>query len=177
VHKRNDCEAIRSNSLLFAGLCKVMLGLGPGSTDNVRVRASFRRYLSKFMSVFSADPFFFWRRKSESRQPCRPRSFYIICPRIIYIHTLTVLLMTRLLVTSYCCGVVSYKACHALRLFSNLSYVSIWALIIPDSFTRAVWQIPAQIPSSELGETWRELSVNVADEVSLSYYAGIFNMP
>jgi hypothetical protein len=37
----------------------------------------------------------------------------------------------------YCYGVVSYKA----TIF-YLLHVPIWVLIVPDSSTRAVWQIP-----------------------------------
>jgi hypothetical protein len=34
-----------------------------------------------------------------------------------------------------------------------------WVPVIPDSSTRALWQIPAQTPSSESGETWREIAM------------------
>jgi hypothetical protein len=63
-----------------------------------------------------------------------------------------------------------YKASHALRPFYDLLCVPIGVVIILDSCTRALWQIPEETPSSEM-------SVNFAGEVSLSYSAGIFNMP
>jgi hypothetical protein len=52
---------------------------------------------------------------------------------------------------------------------SYLLYVPIWVLTIPDSSTRALWQLPAEIPSSGTGDTWQEMAVNFAYEVSLSY--------
>jgi hypothetical protein len=58
--------------------------------------------------------------------------------------------------TGYCYGVVSYKASHALRLLSDLLCVRTWVLIITDSSTTALWELPAETPSSEVGETWRE---------------------
>jgi hypothetical protein len=81
-----------------------------------------------------------------------------------------------LLVTSYCYGVVSYKASHALRQFSDLLCFPISVPIILDSSTRALRQIPAETPSTKLGETWREME-NFADEISLSYSAVFFVMP
>jgi hypothetical protein len=59
---------------------------------------------------------------------------------------------------AYCYGVVSYKASHALRPFSDLLCVLIWFLIITDSSARALWQIPAETPSSEAG---RNLERNI----------------
>jgi hypothetical protein len=56
-----------------------------------------------------------------------------------------------ILLTGYCYGVVLYKASHTLRPFYDLLCVSIWVLTIPDSSTRALWQIPAQTPGSEAG--------------------------
>jgi hypothetical protein len=49
-------------------------------------------------------------------------------------------------------------------------------LIIPDSSTRSLWQLPAAEPSSETGEIWREMAVNFAREVSLFILVGFFNM-
>jgi hypothetical protein len=40
-----------------------------------------------------------------------------------------------------------------------------------------LWQLPAEMPSSEAGETWREIAVNFAYEVSLFILVGFFNMP
>jgi hypothetical protein len=65
---------------------------------------------------------------------------------------------TPKLVTSVCCGVVSYKGSHVLRLFSVLLCDLIWALIIPDSSARALSQIAAETPNSEAG---RKLARNV----------------
>jgi hypothetical protein len=53
--------------------------------------------------------------------------------------------------TGSCCGVVPYKASHALRPFCDMFYVPIWVIIISHSSTRALWQIPAETPSSEVG--------------------------
>jgi hypothetical protein len=53
--------------------------------------------------------------------------------------------------TGYCYGVVSCKASHALRPFSYLLCVPFWVLIIHDSSTRALLEIPAKTPSSEAG--------------------------
>jgi hypothetical protein len=39
---------------------------------------------------------------------------------------------------------------------SGLFCSPIYFLIIPDSSTTALWQLPADTPSSEAGETWRE---------------------
>jgi hypothetical protein len=54
-------------------------------------------------------------------------------------------------VTGCCYGVVSYKASHALRPFSDIVWVPICVLIILDSTTRALWRIPKQTPSMEAG--------------------------
>jgi hypothetical protein len=59
---------------------------------------------------------------------------------------------------------------------SDVLYVPIWVLTIPDLSIRAVWQLPAETSSSEAGETWRELAVNFSSEVYLSYLLGSFNM-
>jgi hypothetical protein len=50
-------------------------------------------------------------------------------------------------------------------------------LIIPASSTGALWQTPAETPCSESGETWQEMAVNFADEISIAYSAELFNMP
>jgi hypothetical protein len=50
---------------------------------------------------------------------------------------------------------------------SDLLGVPIWVHIIPDSSTTALWQLPAETPSSEVGETWWEVAVNFAYKVSL----------
>jgi hypothetical protein len=42
-------------------------------------------------------------------------------------------------VTGYCYEVLSYKASHVLRPFSDLLYVPIWVLITPDTSTSAIW--------------------------------------
>jgi hypothetical protein len=57
------------------------------------------------------------------------------------------------LVTSYCYRVVSHKATHALRLFSDLLFISNWVQIILDPSTRAHWQLPAKTASSEPGRS------------------------
>jgi hypothetical protein len=41
--------------------------------------------------------------------------------------------------------------------------------------TRALWQIAATTTSSESEESWREMAMNIADEISLSYSAEFFN--
>jgi hypothetical protein len=61
----------------------------------------------------------------------------------------------------YCCGMISYKASPALQPFSNLLWVPIWVLIIPDSSNRALWQIRGETPRWESGETWGEIVVNL----------------
>jgi hypothetical protein len=71
----------------------------------------------------------------------------------------------------YCCGVERTKRPKKMRPFSSLFYVPIRVLIIPDSFTRSLWQKPAETPSGEPERLWREKSVNFAVEVSLSYCA------
>jgi hypothetical protein len=37
-----------------------------------------------------------------------------------------------------------------------------------------LWQIPAETSSNESAESWQEIAVNFADEISLSYSAGFF---
>jgi hypothetical protein len=49
--------------------------------------------------------------------------------------------------------------------------------IIPDPSKRVLRQIPAETPSREAERNLAKMSVNFAGEVSLSYSAGIFNMP
>jgi hypothetical protein len=59
--------------------------------------------------------------------------------------------------TSYCYGMVSHKASHTLRLFPDLLCVTLRVIIAPDASTIALWQIPAETPSSEpgkLNEKW-----------------------
>jgi hypothetical protein len=73
--------------------------------------------------------------------------------------------------------VVSYNASRALRSFSDPPCIPILVLMIPDSSSRVLWQTQAETHGSESGETWREMSVNFAGEVSLPYSAGIFKMP
>jgi hypothetical protein len=48
-------------------------------------------------------------------------------------------------------------------------YVPVRVPIIPDSFTRALRQYPTKTSGSEAGETRREIAVNFAYEVSVSY--------
>jgi hypothetical protein len=52
---------------------------------------------------------------------------------------------------------------------ADLLCVPIWVLIIPDSFTRALWQLQAQTLGTEAGETSQKIAVNFAYEVSLSF--------
>jgi hypothetical protein len=80
------------------------------------------------------------------------------------------------LLTGYSYGVVLYKVSHTLQPFSDLLRISVWVLIIPDSSTRALWQIPAETPSSKWRETWWEMVVNFADEIFLSYSTGFFTI-
>jgi hypothetical protein len=72
-------------------------------------------------------------------------------------------LLWTLLVTLY--GVVSHKASHALRPFSDLLCVPIWILIIPDLSTRGLCQVLSETPSSE-ASSWRENS-SLAEVVSV----------
>jgi hypothetical protein len=69
--------------------------------------------------------------------------------------------------TGYCYGVVSHKISDALRPFSYLLRVSSRVLIFLDSSTKALWKIPVDTPSSEVGETWLEIAMNLADEIPL----------
>jgi hypothetical protein len=41
--------------------------------------------------------------------------------------------------TGYCYGVVSYKASHALRSFSDILCIPVCILLIPDSTTSDLW--------------------------------------
>jgi hypothetical protein len=77
----------------------------------------------------------------------------------------------------YCYVVVSCKAFYALQPFSDLLCVLIWILIIPDLSTTALWQIQPETPGSESWKTLREMEVDFADKISLSYSAGFFSMP
>jgi hypothetical protein len=52
----------------------------------------------------------------------------------------------------------------------------ICVLIVPDSFTR-VLAVTSRHLVAKQGEARREMAVNFADKVSLSYFAGFFNMP
>jgi hypothetical protein len=49
----------------------------------------------------------------------------------------------------------------------------IWVLIISGWSTRTIWKLPAETPSSEVGETLREMAFNVAYEVSLFIRVGL----
>jgi hypothetical protein len=60
---------------------------------------------------------------------------------------------------------------------SHLLRIPIWFLIIPDSSTRTLWQLLAEIPGSEAGETWQEMAMNFAYEASLFISLGFFNKP
>jgi hypothetical protein len=42
----------------------------------------------------------------------------------------------------------------------DLLCISIWVLFIPDSSTIALWELRAETPSSEAGETWQEMEVH-----------------
>jgi hypothetical protein len=53
--------------------------------------------------------------------------------------------------------------------FLDLLGILIWFLIVPDSSIRALWQLPAETSSSEVGETWREVATEFCPHVSLSY--------
>jgi hypothetical protein len=59
---------------------------------------------------------------------------------------------------------------------ADLLCVSIWVLISPDSSTRTLRQYPAETPSSDAGETWREMPVNFSYKY-LIHTVGTFNMP
>jgi hypothetical protein len=48
-----------------------------------------------------------------------------------------------------------HKVTHCTATISDLLYIPICFLIIPDSSARAPWQLPAETSSSEAGETWR----------------------
>jgi hypothetical protein len=52
----------------------------------------------------------------------------------------------------------TYKVTLVPRQFCDLLCVPIWFMIIPDSSIRAIWQsLPADISSSEVRETWRQI--------------------
>jgi hypothetical protein len=51
----------------------------------------------------------------------------------------------------------AYKVTLALRPFL-ICCASPWVLIIPDSSTRALWQLPTDTSSNKAGETWREMA-------------------
>jgi hypothetical protein len=78
--------------------------------------------------------------------------------------------------TGYCYGMVSYKASHELWPVSDILFIPNSLIIIPDSSTGAVWLQQTHLVVKK-GENWREMSVNITDNVSLLYSAGIFNMP
>jgi hypothetical protein len=42
--------------------------------------------------------------------------------------------------------------------------------MIPDSSTRVLWQLPAETPGIETGETWREMSVNLTTKYLSLYF-------
>jgi hypothetical protein len=65
---------------------------------------------------------------------------------ILYVPNVTGIVPTWLLLRG---GIV--QTSHALRPFTDLLCFPVWVLIIPDPSTRAVWQIPAEMPSSEAG--------------------------
>jgi hypothetical protein len=73
----------------------------------------------------------------------------------------------------YCYGVVSYKASHALEPLSDLSCIPIWVLIFSDSFTSALW---LQHTYNSKAGSWHEMSLNLADAVSLPHYIRFFTM-
>jgi hypothetical protein len=56
------------------------------------------------------------------------------------------------MVTGYCYRVVSYNASPALRRFSDLFYIPIWVLIIPDAFIRALWQVTRHLVAKARSE-------------------------
>jgi hypothetical protein len=56
----------------------------------------------------------------------------------------------------YCYAVLSNQASQALRQFCDLLCALIW-VIIPHSSTKALWQIPAETPSSEAGKLGEKL--------------------
>jgi hypothetical protein len=85
--------------------------------------------------------------------------------------------VSLVLVTSYCYGVVSYKASHALGHFlidcaSQSEFLS-FLIYLP----KLSGKYEQRHFGAKQGETWREIFVNFALEVSLSYSAGIFSMP
>jgi hypothetical protein len=70
--------------------------------------------------------------------------------------------------TGYYYGVISYKTFHALRPVSDLLCIPISVLIIPDTPTRALCQVPAETSSSESGE----MAVNFISKLLILCYVG-----
>jgi hypothetical protein len=81
---------------------------------------------------------------------------------------------TRILVTGYCYGVVSYNAIHGLWPFSDIFCLRLSSNIF--WLTHQTSLFAAQTPSSEAKSLW-EISLNLAYVLFLSYHAGFFNMP
>jgi hypothetical protein len=57
----------------------------------------------------------------------------------------------------YLCGVGARLNPYT-EIISDVLCIPIWVLIIPDSSTRALWQLPEEISSSKAWETWREMA-------------------
>jgi hypothetical protein len=79
--------------------------------------------------------------------------------------------------TGFCYGVVSYEARQTLWPFFDLLSDLIWVPLIPDSSTILSSNYQQRHLVAKQEETWREMSVNFASQVSLSYSAGVFNVP
>jgi hypothetical protein len=71
-------------------------------------------------------------------------------------------------------SIYHFTGAHVLRSFSGLLCVPIEVIIIPYSSARALWLQQRHIEVNQW-ETLREMSVNFAGEVFLSYSTGIFN--
>jgi len=60
---------------------------------------------------------------------------------------------------------------------SDLLCVPIWFLIIPDSSTRALWQLPVETSSSEAGKLHEEMAAKFCLQSISFILVGFFNMP
>jgi hypothetical protein len=67
----------------------------------------------------------------------------------------------------YCYGVL-----RCIATISDLLWALLRVLITPDSSTGAIWQLPAETPSSEAGENGLEMAVNLPMKYLLSYLYG-----
>jgi hypothetical protein len=97
-------------------VAQIMFGFGPRSGD---ICQNLCRFFRPILSL-SLSFFFFAKKERVTTAVQTPFILHNLSKDNLHSHINSkrnVLLMTRLLVTSYCYGVVSYKACHALRLF------------------------------------------------------------